>query len=78
VNGYRNGELASQGSGANVLGDPCIALTWIVNELSQFGDGLLAGQIVTTGTCIPPIPVLPGDQVRMDFGVLGSVGARFS
>ena len=77
VNGYRNGELASHGTGANVLGDPRVALTWIANELSQFGDGLQAGQIVTTGTCITPIPVEPGNQVRMDFGVLGSVEARF-
>ena len=78
VDGYRNGELTSQGTGANVLGDPRVALTWIANELSQFGDGLRAGQIVTTGTCITPIPVAPGNQVRMDFGVFGSVQARFS
>jgi len=77
VNGYRNGQLASQGTGANVLGDPRVALTWIANELSQFGDGLQAGQIVTTGTCITPIPVEPGNQVRMDFGILGFVAARF-
>ena len=48
------------------------------NELIQFGEGLLAGQIVTTGTCIPPIQVAPGDRVRMDFGAFGSVEARFS
>jgi 2-keto-4-pentenoate hydratase len=78
VDGYRNGELASSGGGANVLGDPRIALTWIANELREFGDGLLAGQVVTTGTCITPIPVAPGDIVRMDFGILGSVEARFS
>jgi 2-keto-4-pentenoate hydratase len=77
VEGYRNLKHAASGSGANVLGDPRIALTWIANELSEFGDGLLAGHIVTTGTCITPIPVEPGDQVRMDFGVLGSVEALF-
>jgi 2-keto-4-pentenoate hydratase len=78
VDGYRNGEVTSRGSGANVLGDPLVALTWIANELSRFGEGLKAGQFVTTGTCIPPIPVAPGDQVRMDFGALGSVEAEFS
>jgi len=78
VDGYRNGELISHGTGANVLGDPRVALTWIANEISRFGDGMKAGQIVTTGTCITPIPVAPGDQVRMDFGVFGSVNARFS
>jgi 2-keto-4-pentenoate hydratase len=78
VEGYRNFEHTSTGSGANVLGDPCVALTWIANELSYFGDGLLAGQVVTTGTCITPIPVAPGDHVRMDFGAFGSVEAQFS
>jgi|SRR5215510_933145 len=78
VDGYRNFERTSSGGGANVLGDPRVALTWIANELNQFGDGLLAGQVVTTGTCITPIPVAPGDHVRMDFGVFGSVEAQFS
>jgi 2-keto-4-pentenoate hydratase len=77
VAGYRNGQLVSSGTGANVLGDPRIALTWIANELNQFGERLLAGQVVTTGTCITPIPVAPGDDVRMDFGAFGSVEARF-
>jgi 2-keto-4-pentenoate hydratase len=77
VHGYRNGELAGTGRGANVLGDPRIAMTWIANELGQFGVGLDAGQIVTTGTCLVPLAVAPGDQVRMDFGVFGSVEARF-
>jgi 2-keto-4-pentenoate hydratase len=78
VTGYRNDKLASRGSGANVLGDPRAALSWIANELNTFGNGLAAGQIVTTGTCIPPIAVEPGDHVRMDFGPFGTVESSFS
>ena len=78
VTGYRNGKPVSRGSGANVLGDPLAALTWIANELSLFGNGLLAGEVVTTGTCIPPIAVEPRDHVRMDFGPLGAIEAAFS
>ena len=33
---YRNGEAAATGSGANVLGDPRVALTWLVNELRTY------------------------------------------
>jgi 2-keto-4-pentenoate hydratase len=77
VEGYRNLKHVASGSGANVLRDPRIALTWIANELSEFGEGLLAGHIVTTGTCITPIPVEAGDQVRMDFGALGAVEVGF-
>lgn len=75
---YRNDALAAEGSGANVLGDPRIALTWIANELSRYGDGLQAGQFVTTGTCVVPMPIAPGDHLRVDFGMLGVVTAQFS
>ena len=77
VEGYRNGEHVSSGVGSNVLGDPRLALTWIANELSVYGDGLLAGQVVTTGTCLTPIPVTAGDHVSMDYGAFGAVEARF-
>ena len=65
------------GSGAAVLGDPRDALVWLVNELSSLSIALRAGQIVTTGACIAPLEVMPGDHVRADFGVLGSVDVRF-
>jgi len=62
------------GKGGNVLGDPRTALTWLVNELSGIGATLRAGEVVTTGTCIVPLPIAPGDRVHADFGVLGAVG----
>lgn len=67
-----------EGSGAAVLGDPRIALTWLVNELSVQGIGLLAGQFVTTGTCMVPLELLEGDTVQADFGVLGHIGMQFA
>ena len=75
---YRNDSLAAQGSGANVLGDPRLALTWIANELSRFSDGLCAGEFVTTGTCVKPMPITSGDHLRVDFGAIGVIEADFS
>jgi 2-keto-4-pentenoate hydratase len=72
----RNGAIACEGKGANVLGDPRRALTWIVNELLRHGERLEAGHIVTTGTCITPAAISPGDELVADFGALGRVGAR--
>ncbi len=63
-----------EGIGANVLGDPRTALTWIVNELSALGIGLKPGEFVTTGTCMVPLEIEPGDHVSADFGVLGTIG----
>jgi len=71
------GQDTVEGVGSNVLGDPRIALVWIANELSRFGIGLKAGQIVTTGTCATPQSVTHGDSVTADFGALGSVSLRF-
>ncbi|MBN9221257.1 MAG: hydratase [Mesorhizobium sp.] len=68
--------LEREGVGANVLGDPRLALTWLVNELSSLNVTLAAGQVVTTGTCVVPMEVEPGDVVTADFGVLGTVGCR--
>ncbi|RZI73837.1 MAG: hydratase [Variovorax sp.] len=66
------------GIGANVLGDPRIALAWLANELSRHGMTLRAGQVVTTGTCVVPLEIVAGDAVRADFGMLGIVSARFT
>ena len=66
------------GSGAAVLGDPRVALTWLVNELSGLGLTLEPGQVVSTGTCMVPLEVQPGDVVQADFGPLGRISARFT
>jgi 2-keto-4-pentenoate hydratase len=68
-----NGAQAATGSGAAVLGDPRTVLAWIADALPRFGHRLRAGDVVTTGTTTPPPTVGPGDEVRADFGELGSV-----
>ena len=73
-----NGSMTREGKGANVLGDPRIALTWIANELSLSGDMLSAGQVITTGTCIVPTEITPGDSVVADFGIFGCVDAQLT
>ena len=72
------GKSRHDGRGANVLGDPRIALAWIANELSGLGITLAAGEVVTTGTCVVPIPVVPGDRVDADFGAFGKMSVAFS
>ena len=64
------------GKGENVLGDPRTALTWLVNELCQFGMYVKKNQFITTGTTTQPITIEKGVDVAAKFGVLGSVSAR--
>ena len=66
------------GHGRNVLGDPRVALAWCANELRSLGITLRTGEVVTTGTCHPPLPIQSGDFLAADFGVLGKVSVGFS
>jgi 2-keto-4-pentenoate hydratase len=73
VTAYLHGHQVASGSGKAVLGDPRAALTWLVNEVVQFGGGIKVGDSVTTGTCLTPVPIRQGDVVTMDYGALGSM-----
>ena len=66
------------GHGKNVLGDPRVALAWCANELGALELTLRAGEVVTTGTCHPPLPIQSGDHCAVDFGVLGKVSVKFA
>jgi 2-keto-4-pentenoate hydratase len=71
------GKLVGEGVGADVLGDPLLALTWLANFLRRRG-GLAAGEIVTTGTCSGFYRAGPNDRVEARFGKLGTVALEFS
>jgi 2-keto-4-pentenoate hydratase len=73
-----NGVRVRDGKGSNVLGDPRVALTWIANELNLFGTQLRAGEVITTGTCVAPAEIAPGDHVVANFGEFGHVEARLT
>jgi len=74
----RNGRRVADGVGANALGDPLRVLEWTANHLSRLGDGLRAGEVVSTGTCTGVTAVKPGDRLAADFGVLGRVEVGFA
>lgn len=78
VSGTVLGGVVVEGTGAQALGDPRVALAWLANELSALGVGLRAGQVVTTGTCVTPMAIAPGAMVRAHFGALGGVSLRLA
>ena len=77
VQGRTSAGHTHDGGGANVLGDPRIALTWLVNELRAHGVTLGEGQFVTTGACVTPLPISPGDVLTADYGDFGTMQVRF-
>jgi 2-keto-4-pentenoate hydratase len=76
--GRNEGKYERAGSGANVLGDPRLALAWLANELRGLGLTLARGQTVITGTCVKPIEVEAGDHIVADLGILGGLSIRFT
>jgi 2-keto-4-pentenoate hydratase len=66
-----------EGVGSNALGDPVEALRWFLGEMSAAGQRIEAGHFLTTGACVTPIPVEPGQAMEVDFGWLGAMRVRF-
>lgn len=71
-----DGERRATGTGAAVLGHPADAVAWLAGALSDAGDALEAGDLVTTGSITEPIPVSAGDTVVARFSSLGAVVAH--
>jgi 2-keto-4-pentenoate hydratase len=70
-----NGEPASSGCPAIVLGHPADAIAAVANDLARQESGALsAGQLVFTGGITPPVALLPGMTVEANFSHLGRVG----
>ena len=67
-----DGRVATTGAGADALGDPRTALTWIANNHAAQGAALRAGDIITTGVCGKPGTVAPGSHVVAEFGPIGA------
>lgn len=56
---FQDGRLAATGRGSNVLGGPLEALVWLLRELP---GGVRTGEIVTTGTLTPAMPIERGQR----------------
>lgn len=74
---HRNGELASTGSGAAVLGHPLEVMRFLADELPRFGLDLRAGDLVTTGVTTDVFEAVAGDSLLAEFEGVGTVAVSF-
>lgn len=72
-----DGVAVGEGCGADCLGHPLEALTWLAREAGRRCGGLKAGEIVTTGVVTPFVTLTPGQTARADFGSLGEVSLSY-
>lgn len=73
-----DGEEVTRGSGARVMGDPLLSLAWLANDAASSGRDLVAGEIITTGSCAAIVSPDVGVTVVGDFGDLGKVSVVYA
>jgi 2-keto-4-pentenoate hydratase len=73
-----DGREIRRGSGADVMGDPLRPLHWLAEERRQFGDGLRAGETVSTGSMTGMLPIRVGQHVVARFGTSAGVAISFA
>lgn len=71
-----DGHVAAEGRLADLMGHPLAPLAWLARRLGSDGDGIDAGDIVTTGSCTGLLQIRPDAHVTADFGDLGTVTLR--
>ncbi|GHU21280.1 2-keto-4-pentenoate hydratase [Spirochaetia bacterium] len=74
---FKNGELAGEGSGAAVLGDPCLSVAWLANRLWDYSVILKAGEVILSGAFSAAPAAAKGDSFTAEFSSFGNVEASF-
>jgi 2-keto-4-pentenoate hydratase len=72
-----DGVLRREGTGADVMGDPLRPLLWLADERRHWGDGLRAGETISTGSMTGMLPIRAGQHVCARFGDIATVEIAF-
>ena len=73
-----DGVAKRHGRGADVMGDPLAPLLWLAEERRRWGDGLRAGEMISTGSMTGMLPIRTGQHVRATFGETATVEIEFT
>src|SRR6185437_1024078 len=72
-----DGQARRHGTGAEVMDDPLRPLLWLAEERRRWGDGLRAGETISTGSMTGMLPIRAGQRVRALFGTGATVEIVF-
>jgi 2-keto-4-pentenoate hydratase len=79
---FRNGSEIANVSSPQALqeltGELLDIVRHVANLLAAFGEPLQAGQIVITGSIIPPLWVAPGEEIVFNLDPVDTVSVRFA
>ena len=68
-----DGVSVGTGQGSDVNGHPVEPMIWIAKTLNAMGGSLKKGDIVITGSMIPPIEVKPGMKATLHMDLFGEI-----
>lgn len=74
---YKNGEIASEGHGADCMGSPLKSTQWLIDVMISLGRQLAKGDIILSGACGPMTSVESGDKLKVVFEGIGQAECSF-
>ena len=63
---YKNGEVCSEGTGKACMDNPLNAALWLAQKMADQGEPLTKGEVLLSGALGPMVPVVQGDDVRLE------------
>ena len=71
-------EIIGNGNTNSVMGNPLNSALWIINKLASYGETLLKGQFISTGTCTKAHKLKSNIKITANFGVLGKIEFNYN
>ena len=72
-----NKNIVAEGNTKNVLNNPFNSALWLVNLLAKKGEIMLKGQYISTGSCTKAVKIEKHQNIKADFGSLGSIEFQY-
>ncbi|HTE62708.1 MAG TPA: fumarylacetoacetate hydrolase family protein [Solirubrobacteraceae bacterium] len=70
-------DVQSVGDPLALVGDPVAALAHLATHLAAFGETVRAGEVLITGSIVPPLSVGPDQRLEYRLEPLGELALRF-
>jgi len=61
---FKNGELASEGTGKACMGNPLLAVKWLAEKMIELGQPLKKSELILSGALGPMVPIEKGDHLN--------------
>lgn len=74
----QDGRVMDTAAGAAVYGNPAQAVAWLANKLAEFGECILPGQVVLSGSFTKAVFPTKGHEWKATFGGVGSVAVTIA